>query len=421
MKAIKPSPWINLHSYFKLALLGSNALILSIFISTTSLIVFYAPEATELFSLSYNVMGNGFAFLLLCSQFICIFLNNLKSKKNIPPFGQAFYNKHLNIVCELSIFCFALLYPFYHFNDSTFIITVYSLFLVLFTPAMLNCLLTQGGLLSALNPFVIFSFIFKNLSLYLFSFISTILMTLGYKTICFYVASWSTAQFSQAFSIGMSAYLFLVFAYILSDLNINQSDTLELNDDEKDLDYLKKHLENGNYESIHEFFKPAMMHTRSIELLEFYLKFLLTIQDDKRIGHFVNRWINQLFLQNNIKKAVSVFESTLKKYPYFSISEPLINFKLAQHFLTSKQHQLVIRLLSDLNEKSPYFVHLPEALLILTKAYIDVNLDIKAQQTIEVITQKFKSSDSYPEALELKKILQSNLSHQQRPNGTSLS
>ena len=78
MKTVKPSPWINLHSYFRLSLLGSNALVLFIFISATSLITFYAPAATELLSLSYTIMGNGFAFLLLCSQFICIYLNNSK-------------------------------------------------------------------------------------------------------------------------------------------------------------------------------------------------------------------------------------------------------------------------------------------------------------------------------------------------------
>lgn len=414
MNTIKPSPWINLHTYFKVALLGSNALVLFIFVSVTSLIAIYAPAATELLSLSYTLMGNGFAFLLLCSQFICIYLDNTNSKKSIPPFGQAFYNKHLNVVCELSVFCCALLYPFYHFNESAFFITIYSLFLMVFAPAMLSCLLTQGGLLSAINPFIVFSFIFKNLSLYFFSFISTILMTLGYKTLCYYASTWSTTQFSQAFSTGLSAYLFLVFAYILCDLVIDQKNSLDLDDDQKDLDYLKKHLENGHYESIHDFFKPTIMHTRSIVLLDFYLKFLLTIQDDKRIGSFVNRWVNQLFLQNNIKKAVSVFEFTLKRYPYITISEPLINFKLAKYFLLSKQYQLVIRLLSDLYEKSPYFIHLPEALLILAQAYVDVNLDIKAQQTLEIISQKFKDTDSYSEAVELKKILK-NSSHYQPP------
>lgn len=415
MKAIKPSPWVNLHTYFKLALLGSNALVLFIFISTTSFIAFYAPAATELLSLSYKVMGNGFAFLLLCSQFICIYLNNINSKKNIPSFGQAFYNKHLNIICELSIFCCALLYPFYHFDESTFIITIYSLFLLLFSPAMLSCLLTRGGLLSAINPFIIFSYIFKNLSLYFFSFTTLILMTLGYKTVCYYISTWTSSEFSQIFSVGLGAYLFLVFAYVLCDLGVDKNNSLELNDDEKDLSYLKKHLENGHYESIHDFFKPTIMHTRSVALLDFYLKFLLTVQDDKRIGQFVNRWINQLFLQNNIKKAVSVFEFTLKKYPYFVISEPLINFQLAKHFLLSKQYQLVIRLLSDLHEKSPYFVNLPEALLILAKAYVEVNLDTNAQQTLDIISQKFKHSDSYSEAVELQKILQFNVTHQQRP------
>lgn len=414
MKTEKISPWINLHTYFKVALLGSNALVLFIFISFTSLIAFYAPVATELLSLSYTLMGNGFAFLLLCSQFICICLNNTHSKKNIPPFGQAFYNKHLSVVCELCILCCALLYPFYHFDDSNFILTLYSLFLLLLSPAMLSCLLTQGGLLSAFNPVILFSFIFKNLSLYFFSFASTILMTIGYKSLCYYVSTWSSAQFSQAFNIGLGGYLFLVFAYILCDLMLNKNNSIELADDEKDLDYLKKHLENGHYESIHDFFKPTMMHTRSIVLLDFYLKFLLAIQDDKRIGPFVNRWINQLFLQDNIKKAVSLFEFTLKKYPYLTISEPSVNFKLAKQFLLSKQYQFVIRLLSDLNEKSPYFINLPEALLILAKAYVDVNLDIKAQQTLEIISIKFKDSEYYSEATELKKILH-NSSHYQRP------
>ncbi len=415
MQTYRPSPWINLHVYFKLGLLGSNSLMLTLVLGMATFILFYTASFSPIIKQSVTLVGYTLILLLVCNQYICIYVDYSNAKKGSPAFRQVFFNPNFGLIFLFAICCFALLYPFYYFENDHYIITIYNLFFVLFVPAIIGCLLGEKSLIPVLNPLNLLSFMGKNLSGYLFCMITVILMGLGYKTLSYYSTIWFTNELALLFKVELGAYLFLVSAYLLADL-FNQTNTFCTPDpDEQDLTYLKNYISTGEYDHIHDFFKLNLLHSRSINLLDFYLKFLFTIQDEKRIQLFGNRWINQLFLQNNIKKAVSVFELVFKKNPHFNLSEPLINFTLAKHFLLTKQYQIVVHLLKNLAEKCPDFVHLPEALLILAKAYIALNLEIKAKQAINIITQNFSTSDYYAEALAIKKILQHTNSSDHQP------
>lgn len=416
MQTYRPSPWTNLHTCFKLGFFGSNGVILTLIFGILLFIFFYTSSFNFFISQSLSYLGYGLIFFLLSNQFICIYCENSGLKKTTPVFSQLIFNENFNLIFPLVACCIALIYPFYHYENTAFISKTYSLFFLLFSPAIIGSLLSEKSLLSSINPITLLSFIVNNISQYLFGFVIILLMGLGYKTICYYATIWLPLNWTPILNIELAAYLFLVSGYVLSDL-FNKNNLLPTADpDAQDLNYLKKYISTGHYDQIHDFFKPGILHTRSINLLDFYLKFIIMLQDEKIIYTFGNRLINLLYMQNNIKKAVSVFELIFKKYPYFNLSEPLINFTLAKHFFLSKQYQIVVHLLKNIPEKSSDFRYLPEVFLMLAKAYLALNLEVKAKQAIEEIIQKFSTSQYYSEAIDIKKILQTNISDRPPPS-----
>ena len=233
------------------------------------------------------------------------------------------------------------------------------------------------------------------------------LMGLGYETVIYYADTWLESTFMPVIQMGLGAYLFLVSAYLIAHLGLKQT-PLELKNDNLELTYLKKHISSGDHEAIHDFFKASMLNNRSEYLLDFYLKFLFSIQDKKNIHSFGKQWLTLLFNQKNIKKSVSVYQSIFRKNPDFCLSEPLINYPLAQHFMFTKQFHIVIHLLKDLPKESPNFRHMPEILYMLAQAYLELNLALKSQQAIELLLHTFPQSAACSQALILKKILQTN-------------
>jgi hypothetical protein len=399
MKANTPSHWINLHTYFKLAIKGTNGLILGLTLSLLFL------RSAAFISEPVSLILYGLILFIISNQIVCIYSQDMTLRNNPPHIRQVLFHPQFIKSIQLSLCILGLVYPFYSFQNSEYYSILYSLFFVVFSPAIMSCLLSKGYLFSLLNPVLIFSFISKNILLYVSCIANIFLMGLGYKTVCYYSTLILDANYQVILSSGLAAYLFLVCAYFLSDLKTNHNTSSILDPDEKDLLELKKYIASGHFQEIHDYFKLNKLNSRSPALLDFYLKFILSIQDENKINAFGNRWIAQLFQQNNIKKAVSVCELIFKQNTYFHLSEPFINYTLAQHFMLTKQYMIVVHLLKDLSEKSPNFIHLPEALLLLAKAYLALNLEIKAKQSIDMLSRKFPQSQFYTEAQELNKII----------------
>jgi tetratricopeptide (TPR) repeat protein len=408
MNTDQMTAWINLQTYFRLSLLGTNFLILGIILSIALLLSTFSVPFS--FSLSFSSIFYALIGLILCNQFISIYFSNILAKKKTPSLRQIFLHQHKALVIQLFFCCLGFLYFFYFFEESAYFSLLYNLFFLLFCPAVIGSLL-QTNLFSALNPIATFSFIFKDLFNYLFYLITLTLMGLGYKTMHYYATIWLPPEYESLANITLLAYLFLVSAYILSD--VNRSDLSQVsNPDAHDLIMLKKHIASGKYDKIHDFFNNARLHTYSEDLLDFYLKFLFATQDEKKINTFCTQRLFILFQRNNIKKAVSVYELIFTHHSSFHLSDPLFNYTLAKKFILTKQFRIVLHLLMHVPKENPNFRNLPEVLLMLAKAYIGLNQDKMANQTLEEIIQNFPQSPYCSEAIVLQKILKINALNQ---------
>lgn len=404
MQTSEVAPWVNLQAYFKSALLGSNFLVLGITLALALLLNAFTFSG-YVYLIFYAIIG-----YLLCNQFVAIYFDLISIKKKAPSLSHIFLHHHNVVVFQLFAFCCGITYLFDRLeNVSYFFSLLYNLCFIVFAPAMISCLLTKKNIIAAFNPFYIIAFIFKNILLYFFYITILLLMGLGYKTIGYYAMLWLKPEYSLVLNVALLAYLFLVSAYILSDSN-NLKVSMLTDKDIQELSYLKKHLSSGNYDEIHIFFHPSKLHTRSTHLLDFYLKFILSTQDESRIDIFGNFRIMILFQQNEVKKALSLYENIFAKTPQFNLTEPMFSYILAKNLMLTKQFKTVIHLLNDLPRKNPKFRNLPEVLLLLAKAYIELNLEVNALQALEEIIKNHPHSKYCPEAIALKNILEINSS-----------
>ena len=404
MRSTQNFLWLNLHAYFKLGLQKTNFLVLALMLpaayaTTTSI-------STQLRFLIYGIVG-----FILCNQFIGIYLNNLKSKKNIPNLTQLFKNKNIGLTLRLYVFFFILIYSFFYVENSTYLLTLYNSFLLLYCPAMIICLLLQNSLIYSLNPPNPLFFIYKHFFAYLFCLITILLIFLGFKTICYYANIWLVAEFYQLLLIELGAYLFLVSAYLFAELGCASKEEVQTDQVNNEFILIKQYIASENLDKVHDFFKKTTLSYCSEELLDFYLKLLLNTEDDLQLNNFGNRWITSLFQQKKIKKAVSVYGLIFKKKPDFLPLENLTSYTLAQHFFATKNFQIVIQLLKTIPKNNANFRYLPEVFLMLSKSYIALNLDIKAKKTILLITENYPQSECYQEAIILQKILLTRLSN----------
>lgn len=310
------------------------------------------------------------------------------------------------------------------FGEGPFYLSMALTYFIL--PATIMVLAVENSLAKAINPLLLFVFIYRigwsYLVLWFFLFVLSTGMNVAggflyemLSPMMFFLSNLIVGFYFVIVMFYMMGYVIYQYHEVLG-LTIEETQTME--------SFAKRHqgvVDEGSPElaQVEVLIKEGKLPEARDRLLAVtrdypadtaawrkLFRILVMLNDGETMRKAAREFISRQFAENNLREAAACYMEAAKVAPDFRPASPEQRFELARYFSQGVEPRATIALLNNLHADFPMFEHIPEAYMMVARLLSErFNQDDKARAVLGFIQKKYPQSAQAGEARDYMKML----------------
>lgn len=361
--------------------------------------------------------------ILACiTAYIMLIIEESSQGKDSPPVIRGFFDIELNIFLKVMV-VFVALGVAEHFIrlESGLLALIFKIFASLYIPVFLMLLAISKTLLTAINPMVQMSFIYRIGTPYLLLVICLNFVTEGPVYIGLFLLEYFELWVVQAVSVVTLVYFLFVVARMMGYTVYQYQGVLGYASDDDDKYFLpvdelarksllgKAHIliQEGRYDEAFKALRTALVEDKeNLEYHEYVHKLLLATNSLEGLETHANEVTSLLVDKGLVFKAANHYLDALNKGAKFIYEDSENCYQVADALSQQSKYKVALQLLNGLHKRDPRYARLFDAYFLAAKILIEnLSNDAKGGQLIDFILQKFPKHERFEEVQKYKRSL----------------
>lgn len=361
--------------------------------------------------------------ILACiTAYIMLIIEESSQGKDSPPVIRGFFDIEMNIFLKVFVVFVVLAFADYHIRlYSGLFTTIFLIFVSLYIPVFLMLLAISKTLLTAINPMIQMSFIYRIGAPYLLLVICLNLVTLGPVHIRQFLLEYFPLWVVDATTVVTVTYFLFVLARMMGYTVYQYQGVLGYASDDDDKYFLpvdelakksllaKAHIfiQEGRYDDAFKALRIALVEDpENLEYHEYIHKLLLATNSLEGLETHANEVTKLLVDKGLVYKAANHYLDALNKGAKFIYEDSENCYQIADALSQQSKYKVALQLLNGLHKRDPRYPRLFDAYFLAAKILIEnLSNDAKGGQLIDFILQKFPKHERFEEVQKYKRSL----------------